>query len=122
MKNLGDSSFYDCTSFISIEIPSSLTSIPYGCFYRCKKLQCILFLSSIKSLNEYAFSEGESLKNIEILSSVISISKGYFMTIKILLIFTNLQRFHLKKIPFKIVLIILFISMNKQKKPFINLI
>ncbi|ELP87721.1 hypothetical protein EIN_410540 [Entamoeba invadens IP1] len=59
-------------------IPSSVTSIGYGCFSKCSSLSSVNIPSSVKSIGDYCFYGCSSLISIIIPSSVISIGDGCF--------------------------------------------
>ncbi len=65
--------FYGCSSLVSIEIPSSVTSIGVGAFYGCSSLVSIEIPSSVTSIGDGAFAGCSSLASIVIPSSVTSI-------------------------------------------------
>ena len=62
----------------SYVIPSSVTSIGKGAFFRCHSLSEIFIPSSVTSIGKGAFSCCDSLSEIVIPSSVTSIGKGAF--------------------------------------------
>lgn len=70
--------FYDCTSFTSITIPNSVTSIGEYTFYGCTSLKKIKIPNSLTSIGEGAFYYNTSLKSITIPDSVISIGDNAF--------------------------------------------
>ena len=60
----------------STRVPSSVTSLGYGCFYGCYLLTSIDIPSSVESLGSCCFAYCSSLTSIELPSSVTNI-EGY---------------------------------------------
>ena len=77
---LEDGVFADCSELNTIifEEGSQLESIGSNAFYRCYKLESIMFPASVISIGENAFSYCDSLTSIVIPESVISIGKEAF--------------------------------------------
>lgn len=73
VTTLGASCFRDCTSLISIIIPSSVTSLEESCFWNCTSLISISIPSSVTSLGEKCIGGCEALASINIPSSVTSL-------------------------------------------------
>ena len=69
--------FFDC-SIRSVNIPSSITFIPEGCFAMCVKLKSIHLPNTIKFLGDEAFEGCPSLKSITLPSSVTSLGNNCF--------------------------------------------
>jgi len=69
-----------CSSLISIEIPSSITSIGYYAFNGCTSLTNVIFgeNSQLTIIGEYAFRDCTSLKSIKIPSKVTKIEEHAF--------------------------------------------
>ena len=78
VTSIGDYAFYNCTSFTSIEIPSSVTSIGGSAFYGCIGLTSIEIPSSVTSIGQQVFYGCTGLTSIEIPSSVTSIGSSAF--------------------------------------------
>ena len=78
VTTLGASCFRDCTSLISIIIPSSVTSLEESCFWNCTSLISISIPSSVTSLGEKCIGGCEALASIKIPSSVTSLGRGCF--------------------------------------------
>ena len=68
----------NCSSLTSINIPSSVTSLGYECFYGCSSLVSIIIPSSVTSLDWSCFWDCKSLTSITIPPSVTSLSKACF--------------------------------------------
>ena len=77
VTSLGKWCFFGCSSLVSIYIPSSVTSLGYGCFC-CSSLMSIRIPSSVTSLGDGCFSGCYSLTSIEIPSSVTSLGEYCF--------------------------------------------
>jgi len=69
VTSIGDFAFYKCSSFTSITIPDSITSIGRSAFCCCS-LTSITIPDSITSIGKSAFSSCESLTSITIPNSV----------------------------------------------------
>ena len=78
VTTLGASCFRDCTSLISIIIPSSVTSLEESCFWNCTSLISISIPSSVTSLGEKCIGGCDALASINIPSSVTSLGRGCF--------------------------------------------
>jgi len=78
ITNIEDFAFFDCTSLISVTIPSSVTRIGRCAFRDCTSLANITIPSSITSIGYGAFASCYSLANITIPDSVTSIEKEAF--------------------------------------------
>lgn len=73
-----NSGFYDCSSLISITIPSSIVAIGDEAFESCYSLQTAIIPDGVKSIGNHAFS-GCSLQTAIIPDSVISIGDCAFI-------------------------------------------
>ena len=69
-KGIGGGAFYDCSGLISIEIPSSVMTIPSSAFYGCTDLTSIKIPNSVTSIDPWAFRGCTGLTSIEIPRSV----------------------------------------------------
>jgi len=78
VTNIGDHSFYHCTSLTSVTIGSSVTSIGYYSFEHCTSLTSVTIGSSVTSIGEAAFSGCTSLTSVTIGSSVTDIGYDAF--------------------------------------------
>ena len=78
--NIGNFAFSNCSSLESILIPSSVKNIERCVFSECSKLQSVTFApnSRLESIDENAFSNCSSLKSIAIPNSVRNIENGVF--------------------------------------------
>ena len=70
VTSLDDNCFADCSSLISVSIPSSVTSLGIGCFMWCSSLTSITIPSSVTSLGAGCFWDCSSLTSVTIPSSV----------------------------------------------------
>ena len=83
LKNLNLSSleyglFENCSKLESIELPSTITTIDSSVFYGCSSLKSIEIPEGVTSIGNYAFEDCESLKNIEIKGTITSIGSDAF--------------------------------------------
>ena len=78
VTSIGDGAFYKCNSLTSIEIPAGVTSIGDDAFYYCISLTSIEIPASVTSIGDYAFSGCTSLTSIVIPSGVTSIGDSAF--------------------------------------------
>lgn len=83
VKELCSWAFYK-TSLEEINIPTSVTIIPEGCFYECKKLNHVELHEGLTKIEKNAFAHCEALTEIEIPSSVKEIGYGAFYECKAL--------------------------------------
>ena len=82
IKEIGFSTFSNCTGITSIEIPSSVTSIGQYAFNGCTGITSITIPESVTSIGSSAFQSCTGLTEIEIPSSVTSIGGGVFNSCK----------------------------------------
>lgn len=75
---IGNDAFGECYELINITIPSSVTSIGNSAFYDCSSLTTINIPNSITSISGYTFSECYKLTSITIPNSVTSIGESAF--------------------------------------------
>ena len=83
LKNLNISTleygvFENCSKLESIELPSTITTIDSSVFYGCSSLKSIEIPEGVTSIGNYAFEDCESLKNIEIKGNITSIGSDAF--------------------------------------------
>ena len=78
--SIGESSFSNCSSLISIEIPNSVTSIGESAFSNCTSLEEVFFEenSQLTSIESEVFINCYNLTTIKIPNSVTSIGAGAF--------------------------------------------
>ena len=67
---IGDSTFKDNNSIISIELPQSLINIGEEAFSNCEHLTKLVFPSKLESIGERAFFHCESLKKIKLSKTI----------------------------------------------------
>ena len=79
VTSLDDNCFADCSSLISVSIPSSVTSLGIGCFMCCSSLTSITIPSSVTSLGAWCFWDCSSLTSITIPSTVTSLEGNCFI-------------------------------------------
>jgi len=76
--SIGDSAFYNCTSFRKITIPSSITSIGGNAFYKCTRLSSITIPGSVTNIGEFAFGSCNNLTSVTIMDGVTNIENHVF--------------------------------------------
>ena len=77
VTKLADNCFYKCETLKSVTIPSSVTSLGYGCFAGTG-LTSVTIPSSVTSLGDECFWHCSSLKSVTIPSSVTSLGDRCF--------------------------------------------
>lgn len=75
---IGEDSFSNCFSLISIVIPDSVTNIKAGAFFACQMLTSISLPDNIACIEDFTFFACSSLSNITIPHNVLSIGEGAF--------------------------------------------
>ena len=78
LKEIGNTTFYQCSKLKNIIIPSSVTSIGGSAFKSCTSLTNITIPDSVTSIGEVAFCGCTSLTSITIPDSVTSIGDSTF--------------------------------------------
>ncbi len=78
VTSLGNDCFFGCFSLTSIDIPSSVTSIGNWCFQGCNSLTSIKIPEAVTSLGNYCFAYCISLTSIKIPESVTSLGNACF--------------------------------------------
>ena len=78
ITNIGDHSFYECTSLEHISIPQSVRTIDSGAFRECTSLQKVELSYGLLTINENAFSGDIALSDITIPNSVTNIEYSAF--------------------------------------------
>ena len=79
VTSLGNSSFYECKSLISVIIPDSVTSIGGSAFFGCSNLTSISLPKGVTNIVNWTFAYCKSLTSISIPSSVTNISECAFI-------------------------------------------
>jgi len=77
--SIGEVVFKSCQKLESIELSSTLTTIPNNAFANCRAIEKIEIPNSVTSIGENAFQLCNNLKTIKIPNSVTSIGKNAFM-------------------------------------------
>ena len=78
LTSCGRHCFSCCSSLASsIEIPNSLTSLPYGMFYDCRNLTSLTIPPSVNEIGGYCFQNCSSLKSIIIPDAAIDDTTTY---------------------------------------------
>lgn len=80
--SIGYSAFYKCKDLTSIIIPNTVTSISDYAFYGCESLKAISIPDHVSTIGEYAFWGCNSLTSVNIPSSVTYIRKYTFYRCK----------------------------------------
>lgn len=75
---IGSYTFRDCSSLVSIDIPSNVTKIGQSAFSGCSSLTAVDLPSGVTSIANIAFQNCTSLVSVDIPSNVISIGQGAF--------------------------------------------
>ena len=78
LLNIGNGTFYNCSSLTSIEIPNGVTSIESDAFYGCSSLTSVKIPNGVTSIGSYAFYNCSSLTSIEIPIGVTDIGDNAF--------------------------------------------
>lgn len=71
VTNIGNYTFYGCTSLESVSISNSLTSIGSQAFYGCTNLASVIIPNSVESIGNSAFAGCSNLKSVTINSDAI---------------------------------------------------
>ena len=75
---IGESAFENCTSILSVELPSNIQSIGTAAFSGCSKLKKIEFPDSITIIADEAFSYCSSLESIILPAKISSLGDNVF--------------------------------------------
>lgn len=78
VRNIGESSFYECRKITSVTVPVGVTSIEASTFSYCENLSSINLPAGLISIGGTAFDYCKSLVSITIPDSVISIGDSAF--------------------------------------------
>ena len=78
ISSIGEDAFYNCKALTSVNIPNSVSRIEAKTFYNCRSLKEIIIPNSVTTICEWSFSCCDSLASITIPSSVTSIEKRAF--------------------------------------------
>ncbi len=78
VTSIGESALRGCSGLTSINIPNSVTSIGESAFYDCSGLTSITIPNSVNSISRYIFSGCKGLTSVAIPNSVVSIGYGAF--------------------------------------------
>ena len=77
VTSIGEYAFYNCTSLTSINIPNGITIINDAVFGFMSNLTSITIPNSVKTIGDYSFTNCSSLISINIPDSVTSFGNGY---------------------------------------------
>jgi len=85
LTSLGMYVFAECSSLKNINLPNSIPTIDYQCFYKCSSLENITIPQSTKTIGYAAFSNCSNLKNIQFHENglLTSIGSSSFVSIAI---------------------------------------
>ncbi len=75
---MGSTCFGSCTALESIEIPNSITTIPYRLFSTCTNLKEIILSEGIKTISDSAFEYCSNIEEISIPKTVTSLATNAF--------------------------------------------
>ena len=75
---IGEYVFYNCSSLISVTIPSNITSIGELAFYRCKNMKNISIPDSVVSIGNSTFEDCNKLTDILIPNKITKIAVALF--------------------------------------------
>lgn len=75
---MGSTCFGSCTGLESIEIPNSITTIPYRLFSSCTNLKEIILSEGIKTISNSAFEYCSNIEEITIPKTVTSLATNAF--------------------------------------------
>ena len=64
LESIGDNSFYQCTSLVSVVLPSQIKSINQQAFYGCSALRTITIPSPVEEIGHSAFYGCSLLENV----------------------------------------------------------
>lgn len=78
IKQIGPSTFIECSSLKSIDLPDTVTEISYGAFDNCTSLESIEIPDSVKSIRSDAFYNCSALTELTLGGSVTEIGKMAF--------------------------------------------
>lgn len=78
ISSIGEDAFYNCKALTSVNIPNSVSRIEAKTFFNCRSLKEIIIPNSVTTICEWSFSNCDSLASITIPSSVTSIEKRAF--------------------------------------------
>ena len=78
IANIGDYTFYGCSSIKNVTIPDSVISIGNNAFGECEYLESMVIPNSVTSIGYRAFSGCTSLLNITIGNNITSIDSSAF--------------------------------------------
>ena len=78
LTSIGHNAFYGCTSLTSLQFPSNLTSIGASAFAGCKGLTSLQFPSGLTFIGGAAFEDCTSLVSLQLPSGLTSIGSAAF--------------------------------------------
>lgn len=78
VKGIDESAFADCSSLVSVNLPSTIESIGESAFSDCEMLKSIVIPNSVKSIGDYAFWNCSALESVVLPNNVNKISDGVF--------------------------------------------
>lgn len=79
LKNIGIGSFYNCSSLVTVTIPSNVLIIESGAFRNCKNLTQVILAEGVQHIEKNAFRGCEALESVYMPNSVSNIEDNAFV-------------------------------------------
>lgn len=78
LKNIGIGSFYNCSSLVTVTIPSNVLIIESGAFRNCKNLTQVILAEGVQHIEKNAFRGCEDLESVYMPDSISNIEDNAF--------------------------------------------